>query len=92
MFYVPEKLRLNSFKQCHVARARDLFQRYGRFDSVPTSSDGQVIPMNMNKLDSLEYLDKYDAYQAELERQKQTVNDSSSEPHEVKSNEVSEES
>lgn len=68
MFYVPEKLRLNSFKQCHVARPRDLFQRFGKLDSVPTSSDGQVIPMNMNKLDSLEFLEKYDEFQAERER------------------------
>lgn len=81
MFYVPEKMRLNCFKQCHVARARDLFQRFGKLDSVPTSSDGQVIPMNMNKIDSLEYLYKYDAYQAELERQNQTVNDSSVNQH-----------
>lgn len=81
MFFVPDKSKLNGFKSVHVARGCDLFARFGKLESVPSTSDGQVIPMNMNKLDSLEYLDKYDAHQAELERQKYTVNDSSVNQH-----------
>lgn len=81
MFFVPDKSKLNNFKLVHVSRGCDLFSRFGKLESVPSSSDGQVIPMNMNKLDSLEFLDKYDAYQAELERQNQAVNDSSVNQH-----------
>lgn len=63
MIYVIPELRLNDFKECYVAKPKDIFSRIGKRQS-PTSfeSSDETVLMNMNKIDSLAYMDDYDAY------------------------------
>lgn len=66
--YVPKKSRLNGFKQVHVPRACNLFARFGKMSSNIGTSDGVAIPMNMNKLDYMDFVDDYDRMMNERER------------------------
>lgn len=74
MFSIPDKAKINGFKRVHISRGSDLFARFGKMSSNVGTSEGHVIPMNQNKLDSLDYLDAYDRMMAENEN---AVNDSS---------------
>lgn len=65
--YVPKKSRLNGFKQVHVPRACNLFARFGKMSSNIGTSDGVAIPMNMNKLDYMDFVDDYDRMMSERE-------------------------
>lgn len=67
--YTPKQNRKNVFKQVHLQRGRDLFSRVGkRIAPEAITSNGEIIPMNMDKIDAVEFLDQYDAMQAERER------------------------
>lgn len=74
MFSIPDKAKINGFKRVHISRGSELFARFGKMSTNVGTSDGHVIPMNQNKLDSLDFLDAYDRMMAESE---QTVDDSS---------------
>lgn len=65
--YVPKKSRLNGFKHVHVPRACHLFARFGKMSSNIGTSDGVAIPMNMNKLDYMDFVDDYDRMMSERE-------------------------
>ena len=61
MIHVIDELKLNDFKEVHCIKPRDLYTRYGRREVIPTESNlEEPIPMNMRKLDSIEYLERYD--------------------------------
>lgn len=65
MIHVSEKKALNDFKEVRCARPRDLFARYGKRESIGFDSNlEEQVPMNLSKLDSIEYLENYDAMQA----------------------------
>lgn len=68
MFYVVKKKQLNGFKEVRTARPRDLYKRYGKreVNNNFESSDEPVV-MNMNTLDSLEYIHHYDKMMAQQE-------------------------
>lgn len=61
MIHVIDELKLNDFKACHCVRPKDLFARYGkRLVDASYDSSEEIVPMNLNKLDSIEYLEQYD--------------------------------
>lgn len=61
MIFVVEQKRLNDFKECRCVKAKDLYSRLGhRQPNVDFETNDEPIPMNMRKLDSIEYLEKYD--------------------------------
>lgn len=61
MIHVSEKKALNDFKEVRCVRPRDLFARYGKRETIGFDSNlEEQVPMNMNKLDSIEYLERYD--------------------------------
>lgn len=64
MIHVIEKLKLNKFRVVHCITPKDLYSRLGHKIQPNTNFDSsdEVVPMNMNKLDSIEYLQKYDEY------------------------------
>lgn len=64
MFVVDKKRKINAYKRCHIPSGQDLFSRFGQRlpQSFEGEDSGEVIPMNMSKLDSIEYLQRYDAY------------------------------
>lgn len=69
--YTPKANRKNVFKQVHLQRGRDLFARVGKRIIPPDiTSDGEIVPMNMDKIDSIEFLDRYDAILLEKERER----------------------
>lgn len=68
MLFVVKKKRLNDFKEVRTARPRDLYKRYGRREpNTDFESSDEPIKMNMNTLDSLEYIHKYDTMMAQQE-------------------------
>ena len=70
MIHVIEELHLNDFKEVHCVRPRDLFTRYGkRLPNVEFDSSEEVVPMNMSKLESIEYLQQYDRMMQDSTRQ-----------------------
>lgn len=77
MFASIDELKLNRFKPCRCIKPKDLYYRIGHREVPNFPSSEDFIPTNMDKLDALEFLN---------------LHDSSSEPHEEKRNEVSEES
>lgn len=62
MIHVIEKLKLNKFREVHCICPKDLYSRLGHKiqPNVQFESSDEVVPMNMNKLDSIEYLQRYD--------------------------------
>lgn len=71
MIHVIDELHLNDFKEVHCVRPRDLFSRFGKRES-PISFDSNLdspVPMNMNKIESIEYLERYDDMMSESSRQ-----------------------
>lgn len=65
MIHVSKSKELNNFKEVRCARPRDLFARYGKRETIGFDSNlEEQVPMNLNKLDSIEYLENYDAMQA----------------------------
>lgn len=68
MFYVVKKKRLNEFKEVRTARPRDLYKRYGKREvNTDFESSDEPVRMNMNTLDSLEYISQYDKMMAQHE-------------------------
>lgn len=70
MIHVIDELKLNDFKEVHCIRPRDLYSRFGhREPNVNFDSNlEEPVPMNMRKLDSIEYLERYDAIMSESSR------------------------
>lgn len=89
--YCIDELKLNSYKPVSIPSNEKLFGRFGEVKTSLSSSDSdEVIPMNQNTLEQLEYMDKYDSYMQSVE---QSSNGSESEPQNSdKSDEVPEES
>lgn len=52
--YIPEKLKLNKFRQVDIPANRDYFARYGMLE-VPASkySGDESMPVNESKIDSI---------------------------------------
>lgn len=68
MLYVVKKKRLNEFKEVRTARPRDLYKRYGKREvNNNFESSDEPVKMNMNTLDSLEYISQYDKMMAQQE-------------------------
>lgn len=75
--FTVDGLQLKGFKKSHCPNNKDLFCRLGKRPVEFAGSD-ESMPMAMNKMESLEYMDKldresqrqadYDAYVAEQER------------------------
>lgn len=62
MIHVSEKKALNDFKEVRCARPRDLYARYGKRETIGFDSNlEEQVPMNLSKLDSIEYLENYDS-------------------------------
>lgn len=71
MIYVVKEKRLNDFKHVHCIRPRDLFARYGKRElNMTFESSDEPVPIGMNKIDSLEYLERYDREMQNAERMK----------------------
>lgn len=69
--FTPDVKKIHKFKYVHCKRNSDLFAMYGKRESRSVASeDGQIIPMNQSKIDSIEYLERYDQMQAEIERER----------------------
>lgn len=65
MFVVVKKKQLNCFKEVYTARPRDLYMRFGKRESnMNFDSSDEPVRMNMNTLDSLEYIQEYDRQMA----------------------------
>lgn len=61
MIKIVDKKKLNKHSKCSVSRPRDLYRRYGnRIVDSSFESAEDVVPMNLSKLESMEYLDVYD--------------------------------
>lgn len=61
MIHVVEEKKLNDFKETRCVRPRDLFARYGKRESpISFDSSEEVVPIGMNKIESIEYLERYD--------------------------------
>lgn len=60
--YVPEKLKLNKFRQVNIPTLKQYFSRYG-FLNVPNSSySGDNVLPSGRKTDVLSAIDKMDRY------------------------------
>lgn len=60
--YVPEKLKLNKFRQVNIPSLRQYFSRYG-FLNVPNSSySGDTVLPTGRKTDVLSAIDKMDRF------------------------------
>lgn len=64
--FVPEKKRLNAFKQCTIARNKDLFTRLGKRPQVAGTFEnggdelGQDAPVNVSsKIEQAQLAQKY---------------------------------
>lgn len=63
MIHVVKEKRLNDFQQCHCVKVKDLFSRLGsRVPDTDFVSSDEPIPMFMNKIESIEYLQSYDSH------------------------------
>lgn len=61
MIHVVEEKKLNDFKEVRCVRPRDLFARFGKRESpISFDSSEDVVPIGMNKIESIEYLERYD--------------------------------
>lgn len=61
MIHVVKEKHLNDFKLVRCVKAKDLFARLGnRAPDTNFESSDEPIPLNMSKIDSIEYLQKYD--------------------------------
>ena len=61
MIHVVEEKRLNDFKEVRCIKPRDLFARYGKRESIMNfDSSEEPVPIGMNKIESIEYLEQYD--------------------------------
>lgn len=71
MIHVVKEKRLNDFKFVRCVKAKDLFARLGnRVPDTSFESSDEPIPLNMSKIDSIEYLQRYDErlqYEAQRE-------------------------
>lgn len=77
--YVIKGLQLKGFKKSHCPKNKDLFCRVGKRPVEFAGSD-ESMPMSMNKMDAIEYMDRldresqrqadYDAYVAEQEKRR----------------------
>lgn len=58
--YIPEKLKLNKFRQVDIPANKDYFARYGLVD-VPASqySGDNSMPQNQSKIDAILEADKF---------------------------------
>lgn len=82
MIFVVEDKRLNDFKYVHCVKPKDLFSRLGhRVPNTDFNSSDEPIPMHMSKIQSIEYLERYDRMMQE-----------SSKPNESQSNEAPDDS
>lgn len=72
MIHVVKEKRLNDFKQVHCVQVKDLFSRLGsRVPNTEFTSSDEPIPMNMSKIDSIEYLESYDARMQAIQQSEQ---------------------
>ena len=58
--YIPEKLKLNKFRECAIPSNREYFQRFGM--TVPPEgsfSGDEVCPEPMNTIESIEDMQRY---------------------------------
>lgn len=70
--FTPDAKKIHKFKFVHCKRNSDLFAMYGKRESRSVASeDGQIIPMNQSKIDSIEYLERYDQMQRDIEIQRE---------------------
>lgn len=71
MIHVVEEKRLNDFKEVRCVKPRDLFARYGKRETIMNfDSSEEPVPIGMNKIDSIEFLEQYDRrMQAESQRE-----------------------
>lgn len=61
MIHVVKEKHLNDFKLVRCVKAKDLFARLGnRVPDTSFESSDEPIPLNMSKIDSIEFLQKYD--------------------------------
>lgn len=67
--FVPEKMRINKFRNVHIPSNKKLFGNVKNLTEVNIhNSDNDVnIPDNMNKADFLAWMDSYDRYMQEKE-------------------------
>ena len=78
MIEVIPELRLNEFKEVCCAKPRDLFARFGKRESAVTfdSNLDEPVPIGMSKIESIEYLESYDAIMQQSSRQTGTSDES----------------
>lgn len=71
MIFVVEEKRLNDFKEVRCVKPKDLFARYGKRETIMNfDSAEEPVPIGMNKIDSIEFLEQYDRrMQAESQRE-----------------------
>lgn len=76
MIHVIEKLKLNKFRVVHCITPKDLYSRLGHKIQPNTEFDSsdEVVPMNMNKLDSIEFLQSFDEHMQTAAQSKDTSN------------------
>lgn len=69
--FVPDKLKLNKFKEVSIPENRDYFARYG-FLRVPENaySGEEVVPLSGTKIDDIEAGLEYDRLMQEKELEK----------------------
>lgn len=74
--FIPEKMKLNRFKEVSMPTARDYFKLTG-FQATPQSSytGDESAPQPMNKVDSINDFLDYAEMMAREEAIKQTKND-----------------
>lgn len=74
--FIPEKLKLNKFRDCAIPSNRDYFVRFG-FQAPPAGSfTGEVVaPYPMNKVEEIEDFEKYAEMKAKEESEKHVESD-----------------
>lgn len=82
MIHVVKEKHLNDFKFVHCVKPKDLYARLGhRQPNLEFDTQDEIVPMHMDKIQSIEYMENYDRMMQE-----------SSKSNESQSNEISDDS
>lgn len=61
MIHVVKEKHLNDFKFVHCVKPKDLYARLGhRQPNLEFDTQDEVVPMHMDKIQSIEYMENYD--------------------------------
>lgn len=71
--FIPEKMKLNRFKDVSLPSARDYFKLTG-FQATPQSAytGDELAPRQMNKVESIEDFERYCEMKAEEDRARES--------------------